>query len=87
MSNGYDTVLVIVDKLTNTLYSFNDYYNYPKKNCWLFFHHVKPNMVSSAVISDRDTWMEGEFWRNMQPDGNKKVSDHAYHQKPMGKLR
>jgi len=40
MSNGYDNVLVIVDKLIIRLFHSNDYYNYKKELLNSFFHHV-----------------------------------------------
>ena len=68
LSNGFDNIFVIVDKLTKyavfiptTTTTVSE-----KETAKLFFHHIISKFgVPQQVISDRDTWWQGNFWKEI----------------------
>jgi len=82
VSNGYDNVLVIVDKLTKyALFILTTTTITEKGTAELFFHHIITQYgIPRQVISDRDTRWKGEFWKEIcNRMGIKRSLTTAYH--------
>ena len=64
---GYDNVLVIVDKLTKYAIFIPTTTTITEREiAELFFQHVISQYgIPRQVISDRDTWWQGDFWKEI----------------------
>ncbi len=81
-SNGYDSVLVIIDKLTKYAIFVPTTTTVTKnQTAELFFKHVVSKFgMPSQVISDRDPRWSGEFWKEIcRLMGSKRALTTAYH--------
>src|ERR1700683_135315 len=83
--DGFDNIFVIVDKLTKyaifipTTTTIGE-----KETAELFFHHVISKFgIPRQVISDRDTWWWGNFWKEIS--GKKYATEWEWlgHSKPL----
>jgi hypothetical protein len=81
-SNGYNNILVIIDKLTKyTIFIPTTTTITEKGTAELFFRHVIAQYgIPRQVISDRDTRWKGEFWKEICDQmGMKRALTTAYH--------
>jgi len=81
-SDGYDNILVIVDKLTKYAIFIPTTTTITEKGtAELFFRHVIAQYgIPRQVISDRDTRWKGEFWKEIcDRMGMKRALTTAYH--------
>jgi hypothetical protein len=81
-SNGFDNVLVIVDKLTKYAIFIPTTTTITEKGtAELFFRQVIFKFgIPRQVITDRDTQWKGDFWKEVcQLIGMKRVLTTAYH--------
>ena len=67
LSNGYDAILVVVDKLTKYgLFIPSHGSDTAKDTAQLLFHHVIAHYgIPVQIISDRDRLWTGTFWREV----------------------
>ena len=67
LSNGFDNVLVIVDKLTKYRIFISTTMNITEvETAALFFKHIISKFrIPRQVILDRDTRWHGEFWKEI----------------------
>lgn len=81
-SEGYDNVLVIVDKLTKyAIFIPTTVHVTEKETAKLFFEHVITHYgIPRQVITDRDTRWRGDFWKEICTlMGMKRSLTTAYH--------
>ena len=82
---GYNNVLVIVDKLTKyaTTTAITE-----RETTELFFQHVISQYgIPRHIISDRDTWWRGDFWKEIcDKMGMKRALTMAYHPQAEGQM-
>ena len=66
-SEGHNSILVIVDKLTKyAIFVLTTTTITEKGTAELFFHHVISQYgISRQAISDRDIRWKGEFWKEI----------------------
>ena len=79
---GYDNVLVIVDKLTKyAIFIPTTTAVTERETAELFFQHVISQYgIPKQIISDRDTWWQGDFWKEIcDKMGIKRALTTAYH--------
>ena len=64
---GYDNILVIVDKLTKyAIFIPTTTAVTERETAELFFQHVISQYgIPKQIISDRDTWWQGDFWKEI----------------------
>jgi len=89
-SDGYDNILVIVDKLTKYAIFIPTTTTITEKGtAELFFRHVIAQYgIPRQVISDRDTRWKGEFWKEIcDRMGMKRALTTAYHPQADGQNR
>src|SRR6202034_788094 len=87
VSDGYDNVLVIVDKLTKYAIFIPTTTTITEKGtAELFFRHVISQYgIPRQVISDRDTQWRGDFWKEIcNKMGMKRALTMAYHPQANG---
>lgn len=81
-SNGFDNILVIVDKLTKyAIFIPTSTTISEKETAKLFFSHVIAKFgIPRQIISDRDTRWKGDFWKEICTKmGMKRSLTTAYH--------
>ena len=79
---GYDNILVIVDKLTKyTIFIRITTAITERETAKLFFQHVISQCgIPRQIISDRDTWWRGDFWKEIcNKMGMKRALTMVYH--------
>jgi len=86
-SDGYDNILVIVDKLTKYAIFIPTTTTITEKGTaeLFFWHMIAQYGIPRQVISDRDTRWKGEFWKEIcDRMGMKRALTTAYHSQADG---